>query len=180
MELNRDISSRYRKTQDTRAQKSTSIPVNVADTPVVKKPGKKRRKLNKKIIIGIVAILALIGSFFGGVQYQKAVFEGQEEKDTASHQNTNRQRTNTGKVTAITQSSVTIKDRTNHEFTYAITEATRIRDRGVSVTADDIKVNNNVTIYVDADNSKHASVIIIVAVRGVSERGSNLPAQQQQ
>lgn len=180
MEFNRDISNRYRTTQDTRAHESTSIPVNVADTPVAKKPGKKRRKLNKKIVIGVVAILALIGSFFGGVQYQKAVFERQEKKDTASQQNTNRQKINTGKVTAISQSSVTIKDRTNQEVTYAITDATRIRDKGIDATTGDIKVNDNIVVYVDADNEKNASMIVLVVVRGTSDPGNNLPVQQQQ
>ncbi len=178
MEFNRDISSRYRTTQGTGAKKSTHIPVNVADTPVAKKPAKKRKKINKKILaVGAVILLALVGSFFGGMQYQKTVSSRQDHKENKSQEKNSAQKVKNGKVSAVDQSSITIKDRENHESTYAITETTRIRNKGVNAAVEDIKINDNAVVYVNPDNDDIAAVIVVASTAKAPETNSGSPAQ---
>jgi hypothetical protein len=128
------------------------------------------------LLTAILAILFAAGGFFGGVFYQKNKIKsvngnvnGQfsENNQGPMGAGMNGQRPNMGTVTAVSSSSIKIKDtRSNSEKTYTITSSTKVSNNGDTVSADDIKVDDEVMIMADSSESSEAAQIILNPEQG--------------
>lgn len=117
----------------------------------------QKKNASKIVPILIVCGLALVGlSFFGGVQYQKS----QQSKPIQNlpgmavqnggfggmRSGFNGQRPTSGEVTAVSSSSITVKDQSGSSKTLAITDTTTVTNNRQAGSISDIKVGDTVAI----------------------------------
>jgi hypothetical protein len=129
----------------------------------------------KPIIIGLVVLILMGLSFYGGIAYQKghqpkavAAGAGGAAGDTARSGGFggggrfNGQRPTSGLVTAVSASSITVTDSTSGAATtLAITSSTQISDNGQTVAASDIQVGDTVLIVASTTDKTQAARILV-------------------
>lgn len=138
----------------------------------------KNQLLSKFLPTAILVIIFAVAGFFGGVFYQKNKAKSANSNNLGNQFNQNSgpggmgagmngQRPNMGTVTAISSSSITIKDsRSNSEKTYTITSSTKVSDNGDTASVDDVKVDDEVMIMADSSESSEAAQIMLNPEQG--------------
>lgn len=131
---------------------------------------------NKKTItfpvlpmVGVLVVIALMtGSFLAGVEYQK------QQQDVTNMQTlagtglgmqgqTRRSFGNIGTVTAVTDSSITVKNsRSGESTTYTISASTNITKASDPITVSQIAVNDTVLVQTGQNSSSATATRIIV------------------
>ncbi len=132
---------------------------------------KKTTVPTKQLVqIGAAIVLAVIG-FYGGIAYQKT-----KQPSTGAAQLTAdqtglgsdqfRRRMSTSDVTAISSSSITVKDTSGTSKTYAITSDTTITKDRATATTNDIAIGDTVLVVASSTSSTSASRIVVNPTMG--------------
>jgi Domain of unknown function (DUF5666) len=132
----------------------------------------------KPAVFAIIGIVLLGFSFVGGMQFQKSKAPTAQSPNTTAD---TRQfpggsggmngmtgpgmqgmRPNLGDVTAVSDTSITIKnDRSNESQTFTINSDTKITNDGSTVAIDTIKTGDTVMVQADSDDDTVAARIIL-------------------
>lgn len=129
--------------------------------------------LPKPLLAGIVVIVLMGTSFYGGIAYQKS-HQSKVTTSTASSGFSGRgggldgrgrfggQRPTIGQVTAVSPSSITVQNSSSgSSTTLGITSNTQISDNGQTVTASDITVGETVLVAASSTDKTQASRILV-------------------
>lgn len=123
-----------------------------------------------KIALPVLGVLVLCGlSFWGGSAYGKGQTKTSAPGLSQSGQFSTmggprgiRQGGGIGNVTAISDTSITVKnDRTSESKTYTINSSTTITNDGASATASDIKTGDTVLVEASSSDSTTATRITL-------------------
>jgi len=139
---------------------------------------------NKTIIAAVLVVLALIGGFVGGMQYQKGKGSTALASGTSAAANDQpgmggrgfNRNGSFGTVTAVSSSSITVKnDRTGETKAYSISGSTTITNNGATASASDITVGDTVMVTTSSTTSTDATDIRLNPTIG----GAGGPGMQQ-
>ena len=128
--------------------------------------------LPKPLLAGIVVIVLMGLSFYGGVAYQKGRHsQVSVPSTTAGGSNSGfggrgrfggGQRPTIGPVTAVSATSITVQDsHSGSDVTLSITSSTQITDNGQTAAASDITVGENVLITASTTDKTQAARILV-------------------
>lgn len=137
----------------------------------------KKTDQRKFIIPTIIAVLIFVVGFFGGIEYQKNQTSVKTQANDAPSQNDGpgggfqvgpggggrmNMRGGIGEVTAISESSISVKDSFNDSTTtYDISDNTTITKDGKNIDTSGIQVGDRAIVQASSSNSKQAARIII-------------------
>jgi hypothetical protein len=129
--------------------------------------------LPKPFLVGIVTVILLGLSFYGGVAYQKsrqpkvmtatAATGGLSGSSFAGGaRRFGGQRPTIGQVTAVSASSITVQDSSSGSSkTLSITSSTQVTNNGQTVTAGSIQVGDNVLAVASTGDETQAARILV-------------------
>jgi hypothetical protein len=130
--------------------------------------------ITKPVAMVIAAVILVIISFYGGVQYQK----GRHPVTTTTTASSagapstsfgqggggrfrGGQRPTFGSVTAISSTSITVDNQSGTSVTFAITSSTTITDSGQTTTTSDISTGETVAVIASTTDSTQAARILV-------------------
>jgi pyruvate/2-oxoacid:ferredoxin oxidoreductase beta subunit len=125
-------------------------------THTPKKLPKKVTLPTKPLLLAAGAVVVIGASFYSGVAFQKAKHPGTANTGFGTNSAVSgtgfRRRMSRSTVTAISSSSISVKDTSGNTKTYAITSSTEIDKDGQTATATDISVGDEVVV-ISSDGS---------------------------
>ncbi len=147
-----------------------------------KSPAKRLSPPTKPLLLAAGAIVVIGASFYSGVAYQKS--KQPVAKDTGFTTNADgtgfRHRSMMrSEVTAISSSSITIKDLQGVTKTYSINSSTQIVKDGQSATYSDIAVGDNVVV-ISTDGTSASRIMDGMMGGGFSTGGPGIDQGQLQ
>jgi hypothetical protein len=137
--------------------------------------------LSKPVLAGIVIVVLMGLSFYGGVAYQKS----HPAKTTATaglnggggRGRFGGQRPTIGQVTAISASSITVQNSSSGaSTTLGITSSTQITDNGQTVAASSIQAGDNVIVAASTTDKTQAARILLNPSFGSGASSNNSPS----
>ncbi len=129
------------------------------------------------LFLGILVVIVLIASFFGGIAYQKSMHATATTAASGAARTARfgggARRGGFGTVAAISGSSITLTLRSGASTTFTITNSTKVTNNGASASVSDIQVGDRVAITRDTTNTSQADSIILNPSFGGGPGGSS-------
>lgn len=149
---------------------------------------KKPKNIGKPLATTVIAVVALGGSFFGGMQFQKSKTPVVSSMNGQMQFGTNGSMPGGGRmmmhggifgeVTAISSTSITVKADSGTTTTLTINDSTSILDGGETATVDKIQTGDRVMVVKDSSDSSIAKRIDINPVMNGPQSNSQGTSDQ--
>jgi hypothetical protein len=143
------------------------------DSVTVPEHHKKQLNLQSPVTLGVIGVVLVALSFYGGVAYQKGKtpvgsmtgsrqassrFGGMGDYGGGGFSRGNRA---FGTVSTVSDSSITVNTRSGSSATYAITGSTTVTDGGQASSVSSIQTGDTVILTLDSSNTKNVASIML-------------------